>query len=160
MVNPGAFSGSRKAFLHDQQDIYAAAVGNGHISDTVADIQRRYFKRYPIDLPHKQEPSSEWLAQVDDGTPDAEMKHPDAEKMSHEEWQVEAGKYDAQIRDIKARKDVSNHFIVQLSCNLILSTPANQETPTVSIHIFSRRIQGVCLRRSGPTRSTQRQTSR
>ncbi len=38
MVNPGTFSGLRKAFLNFQQDIYAAAVQGKHVAETVADI--------------------------------------------------------------------------------------------------------------------------
>lgn len=110
MVNPGAFSGSRKAFLHDQREAYAIAVTNGHVADTVADIQRRYFKRYPITLAHDQEPSDEWLSQVNDHAPDTELKAPDADEMSLEDWQVAAEQYDAQMRDIKSRKDVSIKF--------------------------------------------------
>ncbi|KAF8163969.1 hypothetical protein BJ912DRAFT_838852, partial [Pholiota molesta] len=72
MVNPGAFSGTRKAFLAAQSALYADAVTANHTADTVADIQRRYFKRYPISLSHTVEPSAESLAQVDDNAPDEE----------------------------------------------------------------------------------------
>ncbi|KJA13088.1 hypothetical protein HYPSUDRAFT_120316, partial [Hypholoma sublateritium FD-334 SS-4] len=73
MVNPGAFSGQRRAFLDGQQAVYAAAVAESHINDTVADIQRRYFKRFPITLSHTEEPTAEFLATVDDDAPDPEM---------------------------------------------------------------------------------------
>lgn len=73
MVNPGSFSGRRKAFLDAQKETYAAAVAAGHINDTVADIQRRYFKRFPVTLLHSEEPSEEYLAAVDDDAPDPEL---------------------------------------------------------------------------------------
>ncbi|KAF9551577.1 hypothetical protein CPC08DRAFT_647562 [Agrocybe pediades] len=59
MVNPGTFKGSRKEFLLAQKQAYSDAVKQGTVADVVADIQRQYFKRYPIELPHEQEPSPE-----------------------------------------------------------------------------------------------------
>ena len=76
MVNPGTFSGLRKAFLDSQQDIYAAAVQGKHVADTVANIQRRYFKRFPITLSHSEEPTKEFFDAVDDDAPDPELKPP------------------------------------------------------------------------------------
>ena len=81
MVNPGAFTGLRKQFLDDQARLYAAAVEGRHVNDSVADIQRRYFKRFPITLPHTQEPSDESLAAVDDAAPDPEFKAPSNDGM-------------------------------------------------------------------------------
>ena len=40
MVNPGSFSGLRKQFLANQAALYATAVEDRHVNDTVADIQR------------------------------------------------------------------------------------------------------------------------
>ncbi|KAF9470299.1 hypothetical protein BDN70DRAFT_773752, partial [Pholiota conissans] len=62
MVNPGAFKGSRKLFLASQADLYTEAVAENRVADTVSDIQRRYFKHYPITLSHNEEPSEDWLA--------------------------------------------------------------------------------------------------
>ncbi|KJA22462.1 hypothetical protein HYPSUDRAFT_117836, partial [Hypholoma sublateritium FD-334 SS-4] len=72
MVNPGTFKGRRKEFLDSQQDIYAAAVKGKHVADTVANIQRRYFKRFPITLSHTEEPTEAFLAVVDDDAPEPE----------------------------------------------------------------------------------------
>lgn len=66
MVNPGSFLGTRHTFLLDQQSRYSQSVRENWAADCVADVTRRYFKRYPIDLDHHTEPSDEWLAQVDD----------------------------------------------------------------------------------------------
>lgn len=106
MVNPGAFTGSRRSFLADQQSLYAAAVTGNHVADTVADIQRRYFKRYPMSLPHDQEPTEEWLAQVDDTLPDPEFKAPDMDAMDHDAYVRESLQYDELARNLKMRKDV------------------------------------------------------
>ncbi|KJA12838.1 hypothetical protein HYPSUDRAFT_119402, partial [Hypholoma sublateritium FD-334 SS-4] len=73
MVNPGTFKGLRLKFLNDQQALYASAVDGKHINDAVADIQRRYFKRFPVTLPHSDEPTEEFLASVDDNAPDPEL---------------------------------------------------------------------------------------
>lgn len=146
MPNPGAFSGSRKVFLHEQQELYANAVKNGHVADTVADIQRRYFKCYPLNLPHNQEPSQEWLAQVDDDAPEDELVAPDSSEMTHEEWQVAAERYDAQIRDIKARKDVSNliHMLSSFSQLYLFSKLSDDSiTNTPNLAALSRPLKTV-----------------
>ena len=72
MVNPGAFQGSQKEFLLSQKPAYKVGVLGGYTADALSQIQCKYFKRYPIDLPHQEEPSVEWLAAVDDDTPDVE----------------------------------------------------------------------------------------
>lgn len=44
MVNPGAFHGARKEFLHSQMDKYKAGVLRGYAADALADIQHKYLK--------------------------------------------------------------------------------------------------------------------
>lgn len=73
MVNPGAFSGSRKAFLLSNIPAYIAAVNRNVAAEFLLNLQRRYLKRYPPTLPHEEEPSAELLAQIDDDAPDTEM---------------------------------------------------------------------------------------
>jgi hypothetical protein len=85
MVNPGAFQGSRKEFLLSQKPAYKVGVLGGYAADALSQIQRKYFKRYPIDLPHQEEPSVEWLAAVDDDAPDVEQEEPDASTNDDEE---------------------------------------------------------------------------
>lgn len=118
MVNPGAFSESRRAFLANEKDAYATAVANDHVADTVADILRRYFKRYPISLPHKEEPSQEWLAQVDDDAADPEMEAPNADTMSTEAYASALIDYEARAKELRTRTEVStislNTFILIL----------------------------------------------
>lgn len=50
----------------DQQTLYAQSVRENWAADCVADVSRRYFNRYPIELDHCTEPTAEWLAQVND----------------------------------------------------------------------------------------------
>ena len=80
MVHSGAFNGSRKEFLIGEKSKYHAAVAGGFVKDAIADIQRRYFKRFSIDVPHNEEPSPEHLASVDDSEPDPEPQVLDKEK--------------------------------------------------------------------------------
>src|ERR1700692_4389419 len=81
MVNPGSFLGTRHTFLLDQQSRYSQSVRENWAGDCVADVTRRYFKRYPIDLDHHTEPSDEWLAQVDDDAVDADCDFGDNQAL-------------------------------------------------------------------------------
>ena len=108
MVNPGAFKGLRKEFLDAQKDIYAAAVQGNHVADTVADIQRRYFKRFPITLSHTQEPTEEFLATVDDDAPEAEFGPPQLTGSSAEADARAVRVYEFQVAELRLRKDVSD----------------------------------------------------
>uniref|UniRef100_A0A8H8CFR3 Uncharacterized protein n=1 Tax=Psilocybe cubensis TaxID=181762 RepID=A0A8H8CFR3_PSICU len=72
MPNPGAFKGARKDFLMSQKQTYATAVAEDNIKETVMSIQRRFFKRFPLDKPVTYEPTAEELALVDDDVADAE----------------------------------------------------------------------------------------
>ncbi|KAF8199484.1 hypothetical protein BJ912DRAFT_844898 [Pholiota molesta] len=86
MVNPGAFQGSRKDFLESQKAAYNEGVVGGYAADALAQIQRLFFKRYPIDLPYDQEPDAEVLATVDYDAPDVEQEEPDEAQMGPEEY--------------------------------------------------------------------------
>ncbi|KAF9471899.1 hypothetical protein BDN70DRAFT_819435 [Pholiota conissans] len=106
MVNPGAFKGSRKQFLQDQAVLYANAVVQDSVADTISDIQRRYFKRYPITLPHDEEPTEEWLAQVDEDAPDHEIVSPKRQAFDNDnDFDIALSAYNEQIKMIKMRKD-------------------------------------------------------
>ena len=112
MVNPGAFSGQRKAFLDAQQEAYSAAVEADHVNDTVADIQRRYFKRFPITLSHTKEPTEEHLATIDDDAPDPEMAPPREEGMSPDAYTRAKRVYEFQCAELKMRKAVCVRYIL------------------------------------------------
>lgn len=107
MVNPGSFHGSRKDFLLAQANLYADAVVNSHVLDTVADVQRRYFKRYPPSLPDDEEPSAEWLAAVDDNSPDDEILPPRRDGMDEKEYDQALEHYHQMLKVIETRKGVS-----------------------------------------------------
>ncbi|PPQ82465.1 hypothetical protein CVT26_012727 [Gymnopilus dilepis] len=104
MVNPGAFRGSRKEFLLGEKGTYAAGLDGGYGADALALIQRRFFKRYPIELGHNIEPSQEHLAAVDDNAPDVEPEEPDPDKMSPEDYEAAKKNSDHRKRLIQFRK--------------------------------------------------------
>jgi len=56
----------------NEKAAYAAGVLGGYAGDALINIQRRYFRRFPVDLPHDQEPTVEFLASVNDNAPDHE----------------------------------------------------------------------------------------
>lgn len=97
MVNPGAFQGTRRDFLLSQKTGYMAGVVGGYAADALADIQRRYFKRYPLDLAHGEEPTAEWLSMVDDDAPDAEKAEPDISTLDEDQ-------YAAAMKQLEERK--------------------------------------------------------
>ena len=111
MVNPGAFSGLRKAFLDAQKEAYAAAVAANEVNDVVADIQRRYFKRFPITLAHSTEPTEEHLASVDDDAPDPEMTPARGEGMDPDAYARAKRVYEFQCSELKMRKAVCIFFL-------------------------------------------------
>ena len=51
MVNPGVFHGLRKDFLTGEKVPYSIAIENDNEEDAIADIQYRFFKHFPVDLP-------------------------------------------------------------------------------------------------------------
>lgn len=108
MPPPGAFQGSRKKFLEEAKEAYAAAVEGGYVRDEIAQLWRRYFKRFPIDLPHDEEPSPEHLDAVNDDAPDEEVLPPDPETLSPDDYQTKLDAYEWRRRLIVFRKAVSN----------------------------------------------------
>lgn len=106
MGNPGAFQGTRFEFLTQQLQVYATAMAEGTVADVLANIYRRYFKRYPVDLDHKQEPTSEYLAKVNDDEPDEEQEVPDPDKMTTEEFEAAMELLEARTHLITARQKV------------------------------------------------------
>jgi hypothetical protein len=115
MVNPGAFQGSRKAFLQSQKAAYSAGVVGGYAADALSIIQRHYFKRFPIDLPDDDEPDPEVLASIDDDTPDIEQEEPDEVLLVPEEYAAAMSALEARRSAITFRKAVS--LATRLSCS-------------------------------------------
>lgn len=108
MVNPGSFKGARLAFLVEQKPIYAEGVAKGLTAARLTDIQRRFFKRFPIDLDANEEPSSEALAAVDDDTADPEPLSPDEDKMTPEEYAKAMKSFKARSQLVTYRCSVSH----------------------------------------------------
>lgn len=106
MVNPGAFRGVRYAFLVEQKPLYANAVTGGHVADCLSDIQRRYFKRFPVDSPHDVDPPVAFLESVRDDEADPEPTAPDEDSMLPQEYRAAVKEFRSRQALIAARKDV------------------------------------------------------
>ena len=107
MVNPGVFHGLRKDFLSEEKATYANAVAGGYEKDSIADIQRRFFKRFPVSLPLNEEPSAEHLASVNDADADADVEEPDETDLTPGECAVARSKLEERAKLIILRKGVS-----------------------------------------------------
>ena len=107
MVNPGAFPGSQKAFLLSQKAYYKDGVVEGYAADVLAQIQCKYFKRYLLDLPHHEEPMVEWLAAVDDESPDVEQDKLDITTLDKEQYTVAVEQFWVRKSLLRFRKAVS-----------------------------------------------------
>lgn len=136
MVNPGAFKGMRKEFLKGQKPAYADAVIGNYVSDFVADICRRYFKRFPIDLDHNIDPSPEWLAQVDDNKADPELlPQPNEDDMDPEEYKNALREWSTRRSAITFRRMVSTCaclFKLSRWASCLLLTIVSFDTPLAS----------------------------
>ncbi|PBK63579.1 hypothetical protein ARMSODRAFT_1023781 [Armillaria solidipes] len=103
MVNPGAFLGLRREFLIQEIEGYIQAVEEGRAAEFVADVIRRYLKRFPISLAHNVEPTAEHLAQVNDNVPDPEVEMPDEDKLTSEEYKRQMLRYQDERGTLKFR---------------------------------------------------------
>ena len=121
MVNPGTFRGARKDFLIGEKAKYSEAVSGGYEKDALADIQRRFFKHFPIDLPLDEEPTAEYLASIDDDEPDTEPVEPDKDKLGEEEYVEAMANLEKRKALIHGRKKVSSVFIWSKCANPCLS---------------------------------------
>ena len=107
MPNPGSFSGARLDFLHAQRRIYDAALIANSKEECIADIQRRYFKRFPIEHEHNVDPSPEFLESVDDNEADTEVIAPDPSSMSSDEFENAEQAFQERQKLLSFRKEVS-----------------------------------------------------
>ena len=110
MVNPGTFRGLRKEFLQGEKATYDEAVTGGYAADALANIQRRYFKRFPPELPLDEEPTRESLASVDDNAPDEELQPPDRDSCTQEEYDARLQEFEERGKVVALRKVVSALF--------------------------------------------------
>ncbi|KAF9470057.1 hypothetical protein BDN70DRAFT_902420 [Pholiota conissans] len=108
MVNPGAFRGVRKDFLMGEKAAYSAGVAGGYAADALARIQQRYFKRFPIDLPHDVDPPADVLASIDDdaANPVPEVVEPDPQRLTVEEFAAALEEIEARRKLLHFRKGV------------------------------------------------------
>ena len=113
-MNPSAFQGSRKIFLQSQTAEYQAGVVGGYATNALAQIQRKYLKRFPIDLPHNKEPSPEWLAAVDEEAAGEEHEGPDLDALNEDELAAAMVKLEEQQGMLRFRKAVSSNVIMCL----------------------------------------------
>lgn len=100
MVAAPAFCGSRLVFLQEHRILYAQALANSTHKQFVTNFTRRYFKRYPITLDHKEEPSAEHINSVNDDVVDEEV---DISTLSNEEMT-------RHVADIKFRRGVKKFY--------------------------------------------------
>lgn len=132
MPNPGAFQGSRKVFLDLQKEDYGTAVLNSCVNDALAVIYRKYFKRFPIELPHDQEPSAEHTEAVDDNQPDQDVETPDKESLTAEE-------YEKAVQGLKDRAELINKR-KKVRCDMFTESTvidgalANSQLASLPIH--------------------------
>jgi len=110
MVNPGAFQGLRKQFLMNEKPTYKAGVLGGYAADALANIQRHYFRRFPVDLPHDQEPTVEFLANVNDNAPDKVEEVVDLDDLTPGEVEAAVAKMKERRKTVEFRKAVSCLF--------------------------------------------------
>lgn len=68
--------------MNGERDGYDQSVDAGTMPDFRANLIRRYFKRYPVKLPHNEEPSPQWLAAVDDHVVDKDKIHESPEEKA------------------------------------------------------------------------------
>ena len=116
MVNPGAFQGSRKEFLLSKKLAYKEGVQGGYAADALANIQRQYLKRYPIDFPHEKEPAPEVLAAVDDDSPEQDFEAPDPSTMDEQEYALALENLENQRKLLLFRKAVSCGGLFMVVC--------------------------------------------
>lgn len=121
MVNPGSFNKLRLKFLTEKYPFYVEAVLQGTGNDYIANVQRCFFKRFPIDLDENEDPTPEALAAVDDDAADPEVEEPDTSDMSVEEIiEVE------RVLEARAKKIVYRRGVSSAACksNNIKLTPS------------------------------------
>jgi hypothetical protein len=116
---------------------YSAGVTGGYAADALVLIQRKYLKRFPIDLQHNEEPTEEWLASVNDDGPDPDPVPPDIESLSEEDYNAAMKELEERQKLLAFRKAVSD-FFVWFVLFVLKGFQANQTLACVSIHEGSR----------------------
>ena len=107
MVNLGAFRGLRKDFLIGEKAAYGEGVRGGYAAEALANTQRRFFKRFPLDLPLDVEPTKEYLELMKDDEPDPEEEPPSKDGLTPEEFAAAIARLEERQQLIMFRKAVS-----------------------------------------------------
>lgn len=143
--NKLAFPGLRGEFLAGEMDDYIEAVEAGSLSDVVASIQRRFFKRFPVSLEDDEDPSPEWLAQVDDNAAEPEINIPNEDLMTPDEYSTAMAEHNELMSKVEKKKDVSK---VIASCSKQTHHPSSAANFTSScLHVqnaHGSRREGCC----------------
>ena len=113
-----------------QKPAYSAGVVGGYAVDALAVIQSKYFKQFPIDLPHDEEPTKEWLASVNDEEPDPDQVPPDIETLNEEDYIVACKVLETRQKLFAFRKAVSEIIVSTFVCSECLSSKSS-----VGLHI-------------------------
>ncbi|PPQ84411.1 hypothetical protein CVT26_006523 [Gymnopilus dilepis] len=139
-----AFHGLRKAFLQEELEKYSDAVLNGTKDEFVKDVIRRYFKRFPPELPHDQEPTAEHLANVDDALPDEEPDMPDAQDYPEDQKTY----YALEEAWLKRRKEIDTRS-GQIARWLAYHQPkaSSSGDPNDFVSVMRRRLLGQTFKR-------------
>lgn len=95
-----------------EKPAYSAGVMDGYAADALALIQRKYLKRFPMDLPHNEEPTDEWLASVNDEGPDPDQVPPDIQSLSEEDYIAATKEMEERQKLLAFRKAVSEILVL------------------------------------------------
>ena len=133
-MNPGSFGASWKAFLMSQKPAYSAGVMGRYAADALAVIQRNNLECFPINLPHNEEPTEEWLASVNDEGPDPEQVPPDIESLSNEDYIAAMKELEERQKLLAFRKAVSEVLVWFVLFVLKRGFQANQMLACISVH--------------------------
>ena len=105
MPQPRVFRGQREKWLDAQLEDYGKAIDLNTTAAFIRGAQCRYLARWPMSLPHNEEQSAEFLAQVDDNAP-IEEEDLSAYSVKQREDMSAA---------LKLRKAVSQHLLPVLA---------------------------------------------
>ena len=93
--------------MRAQSSLYATAVVANTKDECVANIQHRYFKRYPVELEYNVEPTRQFLESVNDDEADPEVVAPDPDLLSPEDFKKATEVFRVCQEQLVFRKKVS-----------------------------------------------------
>ena len=108
-----------------QKPTYSAGVLGGYAADALALIQSKYLKHFPIDLPHDEEPTDEWLASVNDNKQEPDQVPPDIESLGEENYVVAMEALERRQKLVAFRKAVRTNLVSMLVCPESLPSKSN-----------------------------------